>query len=324
LEKEKTLIEIYSKKSLLYLATFTQNDILYCKFGITEAESNINYDISDRMKTHKKNISDNIVLIAIFPLNNPRILENKLKEHSDIKTRLALNVQFADNKYRKEVIDMSTLQIDKLVELTYILGEKSILHDTNDHVIRKLELETTQMQEKTKQMQIEVAKIALIEKTKQIQEQEKTKQMQIEFQEKKNTPVSTHVSTETTVSTNVSTETNVSTNVSTSVSTETNVSTNVSTDESKSKIAKDEIMFKSFLDNCLECTGNSEHKIKRDVIYDYFKEYVIKNYDFPVIFEKTSLKLGILLKKYKNDYYIRSNVKLDRHYYLAHHIFRNK
>jgi hypothetical protein len=146
--KEKTLIESYDKKTVNYFGTIGEE---LGKFGSTR-------DIDRRVKEHKKDIGTDFILEYVIETDNHQDLEQKFKEHNDIKNRRISKT--INGKIQTELLRLDEylrpVDIKKIIK--NIKNSISIDKEIRvmNHKERMLELENIKMKELTKQKEIEL------------------------------------------------------------------------------------------------------------------------------------------------------------------------
>ena len=134
-DTEDLLIKIFHLKCIVYLIQIT--DTLF-KFGFTD-------DINRRLKEHKDQIGNDIVLVFCIESKNNTLLENKFKEY--LKTTRQSKI-FKTNKNidkkQTELIEINDISIikKKLEKLNKLINENLEILKTQEHILElKLELE---------------------------------------------------------------------------------------------------------------------------------------------------------------------------------------
>lgn len=139
--KEKTLLQSYDKKKVLYLGTVDEDLI---KFGITS-------DIKERTKSNKRDFGEVFMVQEVIECEQHKELESKLKEHNDITNRRVSKV--FNGKNQTELI-----RVDDHLQMQDVYGivtnirktlyiDKEILVMQHDEIIEK---------EKTRQMELQL------------------------------------------------------------------------------------------------------------------------------------------------------------------------
>ena len=148
-DKENILLQNYNKKSIVYLILI--NGILY-KFGWSN-------DIIYRLKTHKKEIGENITLIYCIESKNNILLEHNLKDY--LQNTIYRKNQVFNDKNQTELIEIDDVSIiqNKLEKLNKTIYEDKellkykmkILELENENLKLKIDYNHQEIQQESKE-----------------------------------------------------------------------------------------------------------------------------------------------------------------------------
>ena len=163
---EKSLFDAYTNKKVVYLATVA-HDIV--KFGYTD-------NLKERVKQHHRDFGVVFKLEHVVECDYNRELEQKLKDHAEVKYRRTSQV--FNDKNQTELIKIDDkFNIEKVHTLVKTLKkELERVSDVEIETTKRMEILLKIEEEKTKQVECEERTKQCIEKTKQMELQLKLAQ----------------------------------------------------------------------------------------------------------------------------------------------------